>query len=66
MSQDPFGLRHADAKMQGTLPGLSRDDSLRWIKSVEDEFNRGPFAQKMAEETKPHVVVGQRAEKARV
>ena len=38
---NPFGLRHPDAIMQGTLPGISREESLRWIKEVEDEFKAG-------------------------
>ncbi|KAK4695069.1 ubiquinol oxidase, partial [Phenoliferia sp. Uapishka_3] len=38
---NPFGLRHPDSQMQGTLPGISRDESLKWIKEVEDEFRRG-------------------------
>ncbi|KAM0747595.1 AOX-domain-containing protein [Meredithblackwellia eburnea MCA 4105] len=36
---NPFGLRHADAVQQGTLPGISRDESLAWMKKVEEELN---------------------------
>ncbi|KAK4698676.1 ubiquinol oxidase, partial [Phenoliferia sp. Uapishka_3] len=38
---NPFGLRHPDSTMQGTLPGITRDESLKWIQDVEDEFRRG-------------------------
>lgn len=32
--------------MQGTLPGISREESLKWLKSVEEEFRHGPGAKK--------------------
>lgn len=41
---NPFGLRHPDATMQGTLPGISREESLKWIREVEDEFKKGRAA----------------------
>ncbi|KAM0747600.1 alternative oxidase [Meredithblackwellia eburnea MCA 4105] len=41
---NPFGLRHADAIQQGTLPGISREESIEWIKKVEQEFKLGSEA----------------------
>ncbi|KAL8278283.1 hypothetical protein RQP46_009315 [Phenoliferia psychrophenolica] len=59
---NPFGLRHPDATMQGTLPGISREESLRWIKEVEDEFKKGRGAvtegvgaEEMGREAETHV-----------
>lgn len=38
---NPFGFKHASPEMAGTLPGLSRDESLAWSKKVEEEVREG-------------------------
>ncbi|SGZ09186.1 BQ5605_C030g10851 [Microbotryum silenes-dioicae] len=42
---NPLGFRHASAKMQGEVPGLSREESIRWSESVEKEMRQKIDAQ---------------------
>ncbi|SCV72311.1 BQ2448_3848 [Microbotryum intermedium] len=42
---NPLGFRHASAKMQGEVPGLSREESLRWSERVEKEMRQKIDAQ---------------------
>lgn len=37
---NPFGLKHADAKLTGTVPGFTREQSLEWTKKVQSDFER--------------------------
>ncbi|KAI5478296.1 alternative oxidase [Pseudohyphozyma bogoriensis] len=43
---NPFGMKHATPEMQGTLPGVSREEGLEWAKKVEDEFKAAQGSKK--------------------
>ncbi|KAM0790117.1 hypothetical protein ACM66B_005443 [Microbotryomycetes sp. NB124-2] len=35
---NPFAIKHPDAVLQGTVPGLDREESLKWAKEAEQEI----------------------------
>lgn len=38
---NPVAMKHASPIQQGQLPGLSREESLEWVKQVEREMRGG-------------------------
>jgi len=46
---NPFGLKHADATMQGTLPGITREESLEWSRKVEEDMRKAKGLAQAAE-----------------